>query len=91
MSERNGLAPASLDSLNLGIRRFSEGRRRPLLVMYYPEIYGHIDDSDVKDLYDEFRENGVSRESQLENLDVMIHTLGGSPNAIFSANEPSTR
>jgi len=58
-------------------------RRKPLVVMYYPEAFGEINIGDVQDLYDEFRSQGVSRESKLDSLDVLIHTYGGDPNAAY--------
>lgn len=53
-------------------------RTRPLLVLYYPEIYGAMVEDDIKDVYDEFRRRGLEPSAEIE-LDVLLHTRGGDP------------
>jgi hypothetical protein len=62
-----------------------ELRKRPLLVLYYAphEGQGEMIENDVEDIYREFRERGWSRDRKHPNLDVLIHTLGGNPDAAY--------
>lgn len=83
MSEGRPAGLATLETLGTAVERFSSVRRKPLLLMYYPDAYGQMDVGDVKDLYDEFRDNGISKERRLPSLDVIIHTFGGNPNAAY--------
>lgn len=62
---------------------FAERNNRPLLVMYYPDAYGNISDQDVRDVYEELRRPGWSRENQIDGLDVLLHTYGGNPVATY--------
>ncbi len=55
-------------------------RKTPLLVLYYDDS-GWMDHTDVKDIYEEFQNRNWSRDEPHANLDVLIHTLGGDPNA----------
>lgn len=58
-------------------------RGHPLLVLYYPEKGGYITHFDVRDIHDEFRRRGWSREQMIEELDVLLHTYGGDPHASY--------
>lgn len=59
-------------------------RQRPLLVMYYDDVACEIEHDDVRDLYDEIRERGASKENKVtEKLDVLLHTYGGDPDASY--------
>jgi hypothetical protein len=62
--------------------RVQTSRRRPLLVLYYPE-QGTIIEDDARDVYEEFRRCGWSRERPRQKLDVLIHSLGGVPDAAY--------
>jgi hypothetical protein len=62
-------------------------RRKPLLVMYYPESDGTIVESDIRDIHDEFRARGWSRGRIDEELDVVLHTWGGDPNAAYRVSQ----
>lgn len=80
MSEQNDNSQrlAELDRAALEIVTM---RRNPLLVLYYDENEGWMDHTDVEDIYNEFRNRNWSRDEPHANLDVLIHTLGGDPNA----------
>lgn len=58
-------------------------RKRPLFVMYYPELYGFMREDDTKDIYDEFRRRNQNPHQKRERLDVLLHTIGGDPNTAY--------
>lgn len=62
-------------------------RSRPLLVMYYHETGGRIAHEDVRDIYDEFRRRGWSRDDLHDDLDVLIHCYGGDANASYRVGQ----
>jgi ATP-dependent protease ClpP protease subunit len=66
-----------LDAFDDLANKFAEDRKRPLFIMYYPGAYGQMHQTDVKDVYDEFRRRNWSKENPQDNLDVIIHTYGG--------------
>lgn len=69
-----------VDQLALDIVRL---RRKPLLVMYYPDVGGMIMHFDVRDINDEFRRRGWHKNQMIGELDVLLHTYGGEPNASY--------
>lgn len=69
-----------VDQLAAEIR---DARNKPLLVLYYPDIGGYVSHLDVRDIHDEFRRRDVSRNRKLKDLDVILHTYGGDPNAAY--------
>lgn len=62
-------------------------RSRPLFVMYYYETGGRISDEDVRDIYDEFRRRGWSRDEIHDDLDVLIHCYGGNADASYRVGQ----
>lgn len=56
-------------------------RGKPLLVLYYPEEFGSINRDDISDAYDEL-DNGL-RGVRVQELDLLLHTYGGDPNASY--------
>ena len=78
-SERDALK--EVDEL---AHRIASKRKRPLFVMFYDEGSGRITHDDVRDVYDEFRRRGRSASSQLERLDVLIHSYGGDADACYA-------
>jgi hypothetical protein len=58
-------------------------KNRPLLVMYYPDKDGYMTTDDVRDVHDELRRRGFSRDNVAESLDVLLHTYGGDPNSAY--------
>jgi hypothetical protein len=68
------------DKLACEVRDF---RKRPLLVMYYPDKDGYMTSDDVRDVHDELRRRGFSRDKMAEFLDVLLHTYGGDPNSAY--------
>jgi len=55
-------------------------RKRSLFVMYYPPG-GSILELDIEQIYDELKDN-IGAE-KLDDLDLLLHTLGGSPDAAY--------
>lgn len=58
-------------------------RNRPLFVMYYHETACRLSHEDVRDIYDEFRRRGWSRDAINDSLDVLIHCYGGDAHASY--------
>jgi nitroreductase len=56
-------------------------RKKPLLILYYHENGGEIRDDNVTDIFNAFLQNGFSREKPINDLDVLLHTIGGSPHS----------
>lgn len=55
--------------------------KRPLLVMYYCDVEGEITDYDVQIVFNELMKSfGFNK---IRELDVLIHTRGGNPNASY--------
>lgn len=55
-------------------------RKRSLFVMYYPPG-GSITEMDIEQIYDELKDN--VGDEKLDDLDLLLHTLGGSPDAAY--------
>jgi hypothetical protein len=53
-------------------------RHRPLLVLYYP-VRASMTDLDIGEVYQTFRNSGITIESRLPALDVLIDSYGGNP------------
>jgi hypothetical protein len=62
-------------------------RRRPLLVIYYPEPDGTMMETDVAYCYQACRRENVTNETPLPECDVLIHTLGGDPVAAYKMGQ----
>ena len=62
-------------------------RSHSLFVMYYYETAGRISHEDVRDIYDEFRRRGWSRDELHDDLDVLIHCYGGDANASYRVGQ----
>ncbi len=76
------LAEKEIDGICMALR---ESRNQPLLILYYPDG-GSMREADVEAIYGEFRRLGYSKETKMINeLDVLIHTAGGSPQAGYMA------
>jgi len=73
----------SVDDVDTQSKKIIEVRKRPLLILYYPDMYGSMRDEDVKDLYGEFRRRKWTRDADKRSLDVLIHTFGGDPIASY--------
>ena len=60
-------------------------RKKPLVVLFYPSspVSGNMERRDVEQLYSEIRSAGWTRERPVPELDVLIHTTGGSPEAAY--------
>lgn len=59
-------------------------RGNPLLIMYYPDNMGRIVDEDIATVYEQFRRRGFSYTGKkIPELDVLLNTLGGSPDAAY--------
>lgn len=80
-----------MSSLSEQIDKLAEeiksSRSRPLFVMYYYETAGRISHEDVRDIYDEFKRRGWSRDDLHGDLDVLIHCYGGDANASYRVGQ----
>jgi len=56
-------------------------RKRPLLVLYYPEIDGVMSEWDIEYCYAALRHGGGVFEDPFPTCDVLLHTNGGHPMA----------
>jgi len=65
-----------IDTLALEI---VENRRKSLLVLYYPDNGGEVKVSDINKIDGELR----SFRSSNNNIDILLHTTGGDPNAAY--------
>ncbi len=70
-----------LDKIALDIVRRS--KNTPLLVMYYDDHAGSIEEDDVAALYDTFRAEGATTDRLYERLFVVLHTNGGDPDTSY--------
>lgn len=66
-----------LDKFDELAESFAKERGKPVFIMYYPDAHGQMRQSDVKDVFAEFRARNWSKEKQHEKIDVLIHTYGG--------------
>jgi hypothetical protein len=72
------------DVLNSYVNTLTKMRKKPVMLVYYPDNYGQILDDDTETLFDQFRNRGFDRNNNtIEELDVLLHTLGGSPDAAY--------
>src|SRR5437879_1883440 len=70
-----------VDKVAISIRRAR--KNNPLLVIYYTDREGIIANRDIRALYDAFRKSGLSSKSPYKQLDVLLHTYGGEPDAAY--------
>ena len=68
--------------IDAGADRLARHLGGPLLVMYYPDE-ASIEVEDIAILYQHLRRNGLTPDSRLPNLNVVLHTLGGDANASY--------
>lgn len=73
----------SLGELDKKCLEFSTKRKTPLCVMYYSDYGGSMNADDIRDLYDEFRERGIDKDHRIEKVDILLHTIGGDPDAAY--------
>ena len=62
--------------------RVVDGRKRPLLVLFYPNDM-QIEEPQIELLHRLLTLAGLHRSDPLEHLDIMIHTLGGEPTIAY--------
>lgn len=77
-----GMATATDEVDSLAIK-LSKASASPVLVVFYDDSYGHIEDSDVRDIYQEFRSRGWTPSRPRKKVTVLLHTLGGNPDASY--------
>lgn len=73
--------PASagpLSELDAACQALTAHRQKPLLVLYYPSFASMTED-DLEDVYTALRSSGVTIESKLQSLDVLVESNGGNP------------
>jgi len=71
---------APLSALDASCRDLTSYRKRPLLVLYYPDSASMTED-DVEDVYARLRTAGPTIEEKLPALDVLVESNGGNPAA----------
>jgi hypothetical protein len=77
----NMASQATVEELDRLAIEFSVFRRKPFLILYYHEFEGEMREDDVEHICQEIKRRGFHRERKLENLDVLLHTIGGDPHA----------
>jgi len=65
-------------SLDAAAARLTQLRQRALLVLFYP-YKSRINEWDLHDVYQVLRSSGATPENKIEELDVFLHSTGGSP------------
>lgn len=73
--------------IDAAARNIQAIRSKPLFVMYYYELAGRISDDDVRDVYDEIRRRGWSRDQMHDELEVVIHSYGGDADASYRVGQ----
>ena len=68
--------PTNIDTI---VQEIIDARKNPLLVLYYHEYAGQMQNYDIKEVYEEFRRNNWDKTQPKKHLDVIIHTNGGVP------------
>lgn len=63
-------------------KRVQSERKRPLLVMFWPN-HGGIHENHIDLLYGALTDAGLARDDPLPDLDVLLHTVGGDPVAAY--------
>lgn len=58
----------------------SKERKKPLLILYYHSNEGKIEHRDMEDLYGELRRR---LKGEVEDIDVVLHTMGGAVNPSY--------
>jgi hypothetical protein len=64
--------------LDAACAKLTQLRKRPLLVLYYP-WKARVKEWDLDDVYQTLRSSGATPESKIAELDVFLHSTGGSP------------
>lgn len=74
-----------IEEIDLLGEKIVEIRKKPLLVLYYPDGYhrAEICDDDIEDINDIFRRFGYTNVKKIERLDVLLHTVGGNPDSAY--------
>lgn len=75
-----GVADEYFEELRKTALKIVNTRKRSLFVMYYPPG-GSILEMDIEQIYDELKDN--LGDKKLDDLDLLLHTLGGSPDAAY--------
>lgn len=79
----NELDKELVERLDTQAQQIISRRKRALLVLYYSDRFGSMQEEDAMDLYREIRQRGWDRDGHKHALDVLIHTLGGDPAAAY--------
>jgi len=74
---------SSLEDVDRLARSLVRLRSSPLLVLYYHEDGGAMLDTDVDDVYDAFRHRGWHSSLPKAHLDILVHSLGGTPESAY--------
>lgn len=74
--------PNQVNALDVACRAVVEYRKKPLLVLYYPDR-SRMTEDDLDDVYHAFRAADVTVEEKLDSLDILIDSYGGNPVAAY--------
>lgn len=77
--KKKTMAPEIRKIIKIG-NEIADKRKRPLLLMFYSPASGEIASNDKEYLNDLLSQLGSKK---LESLDVILHTMGGHPNAAY--------
>lgn len=72
-----------LDGIDALALEITQIRQKPLLVLYYPEEFSTIRRDDISDVYDELTSVLGAGETHIPEIDILLHTYGGDPNASY--------
>lgn len=76
MDEENR-PPGEVQKFIINMHKIQNRRDNPLLVLFYSEQYGVMRDQDIELIYELFNEEIGN--DKIEELDVVLHTMGGNP------------
>jgi len=75
---------SNLKNAEILAHRIVKKSKKPLFVMYYPSPGSEISEADIKDIREEFHKNKIVwGKEKLKQLNVLIHTYGGSPGVAY--------
>jgi len=79
VTEKEATQKSPVEKFDDSAKKFVNLRQNPTLILYYHDAFGQMKQVDIKEVYDEFRRRGWSKENPKEKLDVLINTYGGVP------------
>lgn len=77
------MSHSPLDDFNHLCGEFAKKYQSPLLIMFYDDDLGQMLEDDTETIYKLLRQNNLSIENPIEQLTIILHTSGGSPDAAY--------